>query len=62
MIAIEFHDQAGVARRHCEALKDQGLLAKETHDNIIRIAPPLIITRDQVDWALERIDKVLRRD
>ena len=62
MIALEFHEEAGIARRHCEALKDEGLLAKETHDNIIRFAPPLIIERDEVDWALERIDKVLRRE
>ena len=61
MIAVEFHDGAGGARQYCEALKDQGLLAKETHDNIIRFAPPLIIERDEVDWAIERIDKVFRQ-
>ena len=61
MIAVEFHDDAGGARQYCEALKDHGLLAKETHDNIIRFAPPLIIEQGEVDWALERIDKVFRR-
>ena len=44
---------------YCEALKDLGLLCKETHVNTIRFSPPLIISRDQVDWALERIESVL---
>ncbi len=47
------------ARPFCEALKDEGILCKETHDRILRIAPPLVITRDQIDWALERFGKVL---
>ena len=49
------------ARPYCEALKDEGILCKETHDKVIRIAPPLVITRDQVDWAWERIRKVIER-
>lgn len=47
------------ARPFCEALKDEGILCKETHDYVIRLAPPLVITRDEIDWVLERIAKVL---
>jgi ornithine--oxo-acid transaminase len=49
----------GLARPYCEALKEEGILCKETHDRVIRIAPPLIITRDEIDWAVERIARVL---
>jgi len=49
------------ARPYCEALKEVGLLCKETHDRVLRIAPPLIITRDEIDWACERISKVIER-
>jgi ornithine--oxo-acid transaminase len=59
MIGMEFHEAAGGARGFCEQLRDKGLLCKETHDHIIRFAPPLIITREQVDWALERIAPVV---
>ncbi len=59
LIGVELHPEAGGARRFCEALKDQGLLCKETHDNVIRFAPPLVITREDIDWALERIEPVL---
>ena len=58
-IAIELNHQAGGARRFCEALQDEGLLCKETHATVIRIAPPLSIGRDEIDWAVERIAKVL---
>jgi len=51
----------GLARPYCEALKEEGILCKETHDRVIRIAPPLIITREEIDWALERIAKVLAK-
>ncbi|MFQ5753309.1 MAG: ornithine--oxo-acid transaminase [bacterium] len=47
------------ARPYCEALKDVGLLCKETHENVIRFAPPLVITEEELDWAFERIKKVL---
>jgi len=57
---IVLQPEAGGARRFCEALKERGLLAKETHWNVIRLAPPLVITRDQIDWALERIAEVLQ--
>jgi ornithine--oxo-acid transaminase len=58
-IAIELKPEAGGARRFCEALQREGLLCKETHSTVIRIAPPLIIGRDEIDWAVERIAKVL---
>ena len=60
MIAVEFHDEAEGARRYCEALRKDGLLCKETHVDTIRFAPPLVITKDEIDWALERIEPVLR--
>jgi ornithine--oxo-acid transaminase len=62
MIGIEFHPEVGGARQYSEKLMAEGMLCKETHDHIIRIAPPLVITRDDVDWALEKIAKVLRAD
>jgi len=62
MLAIELHPEAGDARRYCEALQAQGILAKDTHGHTIRIAPPLVISSDQVDWALERIEAALRQD
>ena len=49
------------ARPYCEALKQEGILCKETHDRVIRIAPPLIISRQEIDWAFERITKVIQR-
>lgn len=59
LIGVELVPEAGGARKYCEALKDQGLLCKETHDNVIRFAPPLVIKKEDIDWALERIRKVL---
>ncbi len=60
MIAIELHEGTeGGARGVAEKLKDLGILCKETHTNIIRFAPPLVIKKEEVDWALERIKKVL---
>ncbi|MQB45266.1 ornithine--oxo-acid transaminase [Rhizobium sp. ICMP 5592] len=61
MMAVELVPEAGGARQYCYQLKDLGLLAKDTHNHTIRLAPPLVITRNQVDWALEQIDKVLAR-
>ena len=58
-IGIELRPEAGGARRFCEALMHEGLLCKETHDHVIRIAPPLVIDQAGVDWALERLRKVL---
>lgn len=58
-IGVALRPEAGGARRFCEALKGEGLLCKETHEHVIRIAPPLVITEEQIDWALERIERVL---
>ena len=62
MLAIELHPEAGGARRYCLALQARGILAKDTHEHTIRIAPPLVITADQVDWATERIAATLTQD
>ncbi len=51
----------GMARPYCEALKEEGILCKETHDHVIRFAPPLIVTREELDWAFERIASVMAR-
>ncbi len=48
------------ARPYCEALKEEGLLCKETHQNVIRFAPPLVVTKEELDWAFERIKKVIQ--
>jgi ornithine--oxo-acid transaminase len=61
MIGVEFYPEAGGARKYCEKLQQKGLLCKETHENIIRFAPPLVITREEIDWALERIDSVFKK-
>lgn len=55
-IGVELHEPA---RPYCEELKEKGLLCKETHENVIRFAPPLTITKEELDWALERIGEVL---
>jgi ornithine--oxo-acid transaminase len=47
------------ARPYCEKLKEEGILCKETHDHVIRFAPPLVINKEEIDWALERIEKVV---
>lgn len=60
LIGVELYPEAGGARRFCEALMSKGILCKETHDNVIRFAPPLIIDQKTIDWALERISEVLK--
>jgi ornithine--oxo-acid transaminase len=62
MLAVELHPEAGRARRYCEALQGKGILAKDTHEHTIRIAPPLVITSDEVDWALEQFATILTQD
>ena len=59
MIGVELVPEAGGARGFCERLMAQGLLCKETHENVIRLTPPLVITKEDIDWALERIEPVL---
>jgi ornithine--oxo-acid transaminase len=59
MIGVELKPEAGGARRFCEALQQNGILAKETHTHVIRFAPPLIIDKETIDWALDKIRTVL---
>lgn len=59
LIAVEIKKESGKARKFSEALMKEGILAKETHETSIRFAPPLIITKQEIDWAIERITKVL---
>jgi ornithine--oxo-acid transaminase len=59
LIGIELEPSAGGGRRFAEALKDRGILIKETHENVLRFSPPLIIDRQTIDWSLERIFLVL---
>ncbi|APF20082.1 ornithine--oxo-acid transaminase [Caldithrix abyssi] len=58
-IGIELKPEAGGARRFCEFLQEEGLLAKETHEHVIRLAPPLVITKEEIDWAFDRLKKAL---
>ncbi|MDH3875466.1 MAG: ornithine--oxo-acid transaminase, partial [Desulfobacteraceae bacterium] len=60
LIGVELLPEAGGARRFCEDLKTKGLLCKETHENVIRFAPPLVITKEEIDWAMDRIAPVLK--
>ena len=59
LLGVELLPEAGGARRFCEALQEKGLLCKETHQTVIRLAPPLVITRDEIDWAVRHIEEVL---
>ena len=61
LIGIELKQEAGGARRFCEDLKEEGLLCKETHEHVIRFAPPLIIKRDDLDWAFEKVNQVFQK-
>jgi ornithine--oxo-acid transaminase len=59
MIGVEIRPEHGTARPYCEKLMNLGILAKETHEQVIRFAPPLVISREDADWALDRIARVL---
>ena len=61
-VGVELNDEAGGARRFCEALQQKGILAKETHTTVIRFAPPLVIDKSTIDWALAIIEEVLLMD
>jgi ornithine--oxo-acid transaminase len=61
LIGVELYPEAGGARRYCEMLQTEGILTKETHDNVIRFAPPLVIEKSDLDWALTKIDAVLKK-
>lgn len=59
-IGIELHHDLGGARPYCEALMDKGMLCKETHDHVIRLAPPLVIEKENIDWMVQQISAVLK--
>ncbi|MEN3007506.1 ornithine--oxo-acid transaminase [Pseudothermotoga sp.] len=59
LIGVEIKKEFGPARPFCEKLAKLGVLCKETHEQVIRFAPPLVIEKEEIDWALERIEKVL---
>ncbi len=61
-IGVELKPEAKGARRFCEALMERGILCKETHENVIRFAPPLVITKEDIDWAMPKINEVLQMD
>jgi len=61
-VGIVLKASAGGARRFCEALMKQNVLAKETHWDVIRLAPPLVITKEEIDWAIERLEDVLQME
>jgi ornithine--oxo-acid transaminase len=56
---MEIERSLGTARAVCEALMDRGLLSKETHETVVRLAPPLVIGKQEIDWALQQIREVL---
>jgi len=58
-IGVEIDPALGTAREACERLMQVGILSKETHDTVVRLAPPLTITRSEIDWALQQITAVL---
>ena len=60
LIGVVLKQESGGARRFCEALQECGILCKETHENIIRFAPPLVVSKADIDWALEHIAQVLK--
>lgn len=60
LIGVELYPEAGGARKYCEALQGLGILCKETHENVIRFAPPLVVEKKTLDWAVRRIAKVLK--
>ncbi|MBN1922558.1 MAG: ornithine--oxo-acid transaminase [Anaerolineae bacterium] len=61
LVGVVLKDEVGDARPFCEQLQERGILAHETHETVIRFAPPLIITRDVLDWAIGEIATVLGR-
>ena len=60
LIGVELKAESGPARPFCEKLMAEGMLCKETHESVIRFAPPLVIQKEDIDWALERVRKVLK--
>jgi ornithine--oxo-acid transaminase len=62
LVGVALTPAAGHARRFVELLRDEGVLSKDTHGTVLRFAPPLVVTHDELDWALERIERVLMMD
>jgi ornithine--oxo-acid transaminase len=60
LIGVEIKRESGVARKYTEQLMNLGILAKETHEQVVRFAPPLVIKSEEIDWAMERILQVLK--
>ena len=60
MLAVELKPEAGGARRHCERLRELGLLAKDTHEHTIRLAPPLVVKGEEIDWASDVFARALK--
>ncbi len=58
-VGVEIDPALGTAREVCERLMQRGILSKETHDTVVRLAPPLTITRGEIDWALQQLATVL---
>jgi ornithine--oxo-acid transaminase len=58
-VGAEIDPRFGSAREACERLLAKGVLSKETHDTVVRLAPPLVIAREDLDWALDRFEEVL---
>ena len=59
LIGVEIARAAGTAREYCERLAARGVLAKDTHAQVIRLAPPLIVEREELDWLIEQLRAVL---
>jgi ornithine--oxo-acid transaminase len=59
LIGMELKAESGPARPYCEKLMERGMLCKETHESVIRFAPPLVIEREDIDWALTQVREVL---
>ena len=60
LIGVHVKDESGEGRAFCEKLREEGVLAKETHKQVVRFAPPLVVTRDEIDWAMEKIARVFK--
>jgi ornithine--oxo-acid transaminase len=58
-VGIEINPRFGSARAVCEALLERGLLSKETHETVVRLAPPLVIARSEIDWAVKQVRDVI---
>ena len=59
-VGVEIEPRAATARAFCERLMAKGVLSKETHDTVVRLAPPLVIVREDLDWALDRFEETVR--